>query len=270
MLLKKTYGEWLQEATKALNKANIPSAHLDALLLLEHISSKKKEILLTYPETFIGRNQLRKLNKLLKKRSEHIPLAYLVNKKEFYGREFYVSNKVLVPRPESESFISLLEKISFSKKQKMVDLGTGSGILAITVKSLHPSWDVVATDISKNALTVARKNAKGFGLDIRFTKSNLFNSIDNDFDIITANLPYVPTTLKVLKEVMNEPSVAVFSGEDGLVLYRALLASTFKKGAYLLLESLLSQQEEINRLAKENGFKFIDQENLVLVFKKIK
>ena len=152
----------------------------------------------------------------------------------------------------------------------MVDLGTGSGILAITVKSLHPSWDVVATDISKNSLTVARKNAKGFGLDIRFTKSNLFNSIDNDFDIITANLPYVPTTLKVLKEVMNEPSVAVFSGEDGLALYRALLASTFKKGAYLLLESLLYQQEEIKRLAKENGFKFIDQESLVLVFKKIK
>jgi len=270
MLPKKTYGEWLQEATKALNKANIPSARLDALLLLEQISGKKKEILLTYPETFIGRNRLRKLNRLLKKRSEHIPLAYLVNKKEFYGRDFYVNNKVLVPRPESESFISLLEKISFAKKQKMLDLGTGSGILAITIKSLHPSWDVAATDISKKALTVARKNAKSFGLDIRFRKSNLFNSIDNDFDVITANLPYVPTTLKVLEEVMNEPSVAVFSGDDGLVLYRILLTSSFKKDAYLLLESLLTQQDEIKALAKENGFKLIDKENLVLVFKKIK
>ena len=177
---------------------------------------------------------------------------------------------MLVPRPESESFISLLEKISFAKKQKMLDLGTGSGILAITIKSLHPSWDVAATDISKKALTVARKNAKSFELDIRFRKSNLFNSIDNDFDVITANLPYVPTTLKVLEEVMNEPSVAVFSGDDGLVLYRILLTSSFKKDAYLLLESLLTQQDEIKALAKENGFKLIDKENLVLVFKKIK
>jgi len=269
-LNKKNYNEWLLEARKKLTKAGIPSANLDAILLLEHVVKKNIETILTYPETLLDRFQINKLEKLLKKRLRHTPVAYLVNKKEFYGREFYVNNNVLIPRPETESFISLLEKLSFEKKQKLIDLGTGSGILAVTVKSLHPDWDVTATDISKKALKVARYNAKRIGVEINFKKSNLFNSIDNNFDIVIANLPYVPTKLPVLNEVKKEPQVAIFSGKDGLNLYRNLFKSSFKKDSFLFLESLVSQQKNINLLANKNGFKAIAQEGLVSVFKKIK
>jgi len=267
---KKNYSEWLLGARKKLAAAQIPSANLDAMLLLEYEVKKNKETILTYPESLLTISQKYRLNRLLKKRIRHTPIAYLINKKEFYGKEFYINKNVLIPRPETESFISLIEKMPTKKNLRVIDLGTGSGVLAITIKSLHPKWELFATDISKKALTIARKNAKKNEVTIHFKKSDIFNSIDNDFDIVIANLPYVPSTHYVLEEVKKEPAVAIFSGKDGLDHYRSLFMSHFKNNSLLLIECLEIQQKKIKLLAQRHGFQLIGRDNLVYVFKKIK
>ena len=270
MLNQYTVDKWLRYATKLLDKELIPSSNLDSQLILSHVTKLSKEQILTHPEIKLNVLTVLRLNQLLRKRANHRPLPYLTRAKEFYGINFYVNGDVLIPRPESEAFIDLCKSLKFSKTQSLLDIGTGSGILALTIKNEFPSWSVTGVDISEKALRVAKKNSEQLGIDIKLIKSDLLKNISGNFSILFANLPYVPKDLVTSQEISAEPRIALFSGKDGLDLYKRLFADNkIYSGTMLFVESLIDQQAEIDKIAKENKFIFVDRRDLVSVYKKI-
>ena len=175
-----TYGEWLNIASKEFAAIGIESARLDSLMLLEFVTNTNRAYILANPENPLQGQSLQRLNKLLERRKNREPIAYIIGKKEFYGRQFIVNKKVLVPRPESEDFINLLKdilcnKTSFSEvrnleKKRLIDVGTGSGCLAITAKLEFPDIEVFGSDKSESALSVANSNSKNLDAEVTFKK----------------------------------------------------------------------------------------------------
>lgn len=269
-----TYDQWLRHAIEQCTKANIDTARLDALILLEHATATPRATILAHPETVIDQSVLRQLNTYLQQRVAGTPIAYIICKKEFYGREFIVTPDVLIPRPESEHIVSLLKKYYPTTHQapiKILDVGTGSGCLAVTIKLELPQSQVWACDISRSALSVAKHNADALHADVSFFASDLLVATDDKFDIITANLPYVPTTLTVSNEVLTEPNIAVFSGSDGLDTIRRFFAqvkTNLAKDGVVLLESLVLQHSEIADIATAHGLRLKEAEDLIQVYKR--
>jgi len=230
------------KACQKLQKFNLSSAFLDAELLLSFVLRKPREYVLAHPEIKLTKKQILKFYKLIAQRAKNIPLAYLTGVKEFYGREFYVDKRVLVPRPETETLIEQVksEKLKMKSDAIIVDIGTGSGCIIITLakelenlKSKISNLKFLATDVSPDALAVAKKNVKLHGVDkkIKFLQGNLLEPIlkNKDFLIhnseffILANLPYL--TLKQIKQsptIQHEPRLALTAGKDGLKYYREL------------------------------------------------
>ena len=248
---------------------DIPTARLDALVLLCHVLQKDKSYILAYDDALLKAEELNKLTNVLHRRLQHEPIAYIIGKKEFYGRDFTVNPNVLIPRPESENFIELLKKYPPQNNQSLVDIGTGSGILAITAKKEFPTLNVYATDISTAAIAVARQNAQLLQANIRFIQSDLFLGVEGTFDYIFANLPYVPAGFITSKEITKEPAVALFSGVDGLDCIRTgvdQLMAHCAKSAYVCLESLRSQHNNVVRLCAEQGLVHIETIGLVQLY----
>ncbi len=199
-----TIATWLSQGTDILKKSGIESARLDCLLLLADELQKTKEWLLAHSDHEIGHSNLLGLNTKLVQRSERTPLAYIRTRQEFFGRSFYVDQSVLIPRPESESIITLLCKVQPCKV--ILDIGTGSGCLAITAKLELLNVRVIATDISKRALAVAKNNAKALNAEVEFNEADLFpTTAYPPSTTILANLPYVPDGLVTSKEIDYEP-----------------------------------------------------------------
>lgn len=207
--------KWLSWGGKKLkNKSKTPD--LDALLLLSSVLKKPKEFILAHPDSILKSNLKDKFKNLIYKRQKHIPVAYLLNKKEFFGYTFYVNKDVLIPRPETEKIVE--KALSFiikrpRKKWKILDLGTGSGCIAVALaKELEKrkiDFKIVASDISEKALKIAKLNsAKNKTRNIVFKKSDLFKNINNKFDLILANLPYLKKT-EIKKELEFEPQIAL-------------------------------------------------------------
>lgn len=267
---------WLNQATKKLIKVSVSSARLDTELILTETLQKPREYLLAHPDDNINPNVQKRADKLLRRRIKHEPLAYIVGKKEFYGRDFIVTSDVLIPRPESESFIDLLKKL---KPKTVIDIGTGPGCLAITAKLEFPNTLVIATDIDEKALKIARSNAKMHKVEIEFIKSDLLNfppsivkrltSTVHRPSSIIANLPYVPDNLITSPEIEKEPSRALFSGKDGLDHYRDFwqqIAQQKTKPQYILTESLQKQHQKISDLALTSGYKLQKTDLLVQLY----
>jgi release factor glutamine methyltransferase len=266
---QKTVGQWLSYATELLKNNDVDSSYLDAQLLLSHVTNLTRERILIYPDTKINLYHRIKLDRLLKKRIKHQPIAYLTNEKEFYGKKFFINRDVLIPRPESEDFIVLAKSLNLTKKQSLLDIGTGSGVLALTIKNEFPSWDVTGSDISKKALEVARINQSLLNINVKFIESDLLSALDDNFSIIFANLPYVPQNLITSDEIKSEPRIALFSGHDGLDLYRRLFSEKkIHTETILFIESLTNQQSEIDDIANQNSFTLLKRHLLVSVYKK--
>jgi release factor glutamine methyltransferase len=227
----------LQLATKKIKQAKIETADLDALILLVHVLKKPKEYILAHPEIKLTKTQEKHFFAAVEKRASRFPLAYIIGRKEFYGRDFLVNENVLIPRPETEKIIDLaLEKIleqvqndkgaeilrsaQNDKREKqndkiisILDLGTGSGCIGITLaKELEKrgfNYKIIASDISNNTLKAAKENAKNLNAKkIRFIKSNLFQNIHGKFDLIVTNLPYVKKE-EIKNELQFEPRLAL-------------------------------------------------------------
>lgn len=265
-----SFEQWLAMATKSLQTSDISTARLDALVLLSHVTRLGKAQILARPEAMLPKNQRIRIDALLARRAQHEPIAYITGTKEFYGREFAVTTDVLVPRPESESFIDLLKKHPPTKSQSLLDIGTGSGILAISAKKEFPALAVYATDVSDQALEVAKHNATNHHTKIHFVQSDLFANVTGTFDYIFANLPYVPTTLTVSREVQAEPSLAVFSGADGLDHIRRFVSQVptyCAAGAYICIESLLSQHADIAAICRTHAMTLTGTHGLVQLFR---
>lgn len=262
-------GQYLKSATAKLAGADIASARLDVLILLEDSLHKDRAWILAHPEHELGSTLTDRIDKKLVRRSRHVPLSYIRGQTEFYGRKFKINRHVLEPRPESETMIEHLKKIA-KKGAVMADIGTGSGALGISARLEVPDSQVDLYDISASALAVAKHNTHLHELHLHCRKMNLLSRPLRPYDIILANLPYVPNEWQINKAAKAEPKIAIFGGGDGLDLYRKFFAQLehFKwRPNYVLTESLPPQHDKLAEAAKRHGFKLHKIDDFIQVFK---
>ena len=265
---------WIVSSTKLLQEADVDTARLDTLVLLSDVTGKDRTHLLAHPEIELSNEQLNQLQKLLNRRVKHEPLAYIRRKSEFYGREFAVNKYVLEPRPESETIIQLLKNVSLEQNiRTVIDVGTGSGALAVTAKLELPKAKVFGIDIDQNCLKVAKTNAQKHEVDIEFLQGNLFEPIFNqkidDPITILANLPYVPDGYQINEAATHEPKLALFGGVDGLDLYRTMfqqLNEHLNQPTIVLTEALPSQHHELANIARAQNYIQIAKDDFIQVF----
>jgi release factor glutamine methyltransferase len=239
------------------------SARTDAQLLLGQLLGVDHTWMLAHGDDELGRDELDTFGLLLDERMRGVPIPYLTHSAGFYGREFYVDERVLVPRPESEEVVeAAIGRLRAGKGTRALDVGTGSGALAVTLALEIPSLHVTATDISRDALDVAERNARAFGVkeQVDFVECDVYvhhGSADQRFDCIVANLPYVPSADVPLPPdpVAYEPSLAVDGGADGLVVYRKLaakLVDLLAPGGSLVFEAAPATIYPLAQLVKES------------------
>ena len=243
-----TVGEWIPAATQRLERAGVTSARLEAQLLAAHVLIVDRTYILTHPEAEL--NELA-AETLVQRRESQEPLAYILGYREFYGRKFRVTPSVLIPRQETELLIE--EALKLPTSLRVVDIGTGSGCIAITLKLERPDWDVWAVDISGAALQVARENAETLGAEITFRHSDLFSGLEGErFDLILSNPPYIGIEEPLPAEIRNhEPPTALFADNHGLKIYQQLADAyrhQLNEGGRILLEIGQSQGPAVAEL----------------------
>ena len=253
----------LTKSKNILKKNNIPSASLDCELLLSSSLNISRELLFMNHTEKINDVQLKEFYNLLDRRKKKEPIAYILNKKEFWNNSFYVNKNVLIPRPDTEILIEqILKNYSKNDTLSVLDIGTGSGCIVLSLLKLFKNFKGVAIDISKNALNVAKYNAKMHQLDnrVKFYKSSVDNFFKGKYDLIVSNPPYINNkSLKYLDEGIfkYEPNVALEGGDDGLSLItKVILKSSklLKKGGKLVLEIGFDQKYKVIRLLKSEKY----------------
>jgi release factor glutamine methyltransferase len=260
-----TLQEWLEGGTARLEAGPHPDrARRDAETLLLHLIGKNRAWLLTHlTDDFAGCTAIR-FATLLDRRVKGEPIQHITGESEFYGLPFRINCDVLIPRPETEHLIERVVKLApLFRKPRIVDVGTGSGAIAIALANECPDATVTATDTSEPALKVARGNAErlGFAGRIRFLQGDLLAPVSNEtFDIVVSNPPYVPSSDRdsLAVEVREyEPAGALFAGDDGLRVYRRLIPAAFAllaPSGFIALEIGYGQQEDIRMLLTQTGF----------------
>ncbi|MBP6880822.1 peptide chain release factor N(5)-glutamine methyltransferase [Candidatus Saccharibacteria bacterium] len=264
-----TINDWVKASAKRLSTTGISSARLDCLLLLEHVLGIDRAMILAEPELELSVKRLNSLNELFSRRIKGMPIAYLRNFSEFSFLDFYIDERVLIPRVETED---LLEETVFRapKNARITELGTGSGALAITLKTWRPDLKVIATDISGDALAVAKKNQEEYATDIELIEADLLPVV-YEADIVVANLPYVPTGRPAEPSIAFEPDLALFAGNDGLDIYRRLLKQISAKNInpLLIIEAEPDQKAELVKMANKSGYALEKHHNFCFVFRSI-
>jgi len=246
--------EVLQSTTGYFQRRNIDSPRLNAEHLLAHVLGRKRIDLYLDFEQRLPESELAPLRELVKRRGSGEPLQHLLGTVDFCGRSFRCDKRALVPRPETEQLVELL--ISHLKSEivspRVIDVGTGSGVIALTLAAEFLEAEIVGIDISDDALMLARENAERLGMAhrVRFLRSNLLESMQPSFDLIVANLPYVSTEDRqnLSREVLHDPEVALFAGARGDELMRQLIAqapSWLRPGGMLAMEIGIGQSETL-------------------------
>ncbi len=203
----------------------------EARILLSAFLNKPHEWLFTHEEQTL--TDFQSFKKWIAKRLNNEPLEYITQKVSFYSREFFIQNGVLIPRPETELLVDLaLEQIKNIKNPRILEIGTGSGIISIMLAILCENIDIIATDINEKAIHLAKKNAKKFGVSeqIDFIHTNLDENITGQFDLLVSNPPYISTNEKLQAHVLKEPHEALFSGIDGSKMLKELVLIAKKRG----------------------------------------
>ena len=219
--MNQAVGKFLTDATSLLLEAGVSTARLDCIVLLEDELQKDRAWILAHPDHDIPMSSLERLSEQLSRRTAHVPLAYIRGKAEFYGREFEVTSHTLVPRPETETMIECLKSLGLPEQTRLVDVGTGSGCIAISAALELPGLAVLACDIDLECLAVAERNARKLGATVTFIQSNLIEQVKG-CSVIGANLPYVPDDYSINTAATHEPRHAIFGGTTGLDLYEQL------------------------------------------------
>jgi len=260
--LNKTYKDILIKAVDILSSNDIESPVFEAEYLLAFLLNKDRLYIKINLSNNISVEEENNYFKLIDKRKNRYPLFYITGTREFYGRTFYVEDGVLIPREETEIIIEEAKKLITSPTSQILDIGTGSGIIAVTLAKEFPQSKVFAVDISDTALKVAKKNADNLDVSsqISFIKSNLFENVPKiKFDIIASNPPYIPTkVIETLEpEVRKEPIIALDGGADGLDIYIQVLIQArnyMASNGKIILEIGYDQRDAIETLAKENNY----------------
>lgn len=254
-MTSRTVPEAHTAAAKQLAAAGVPSPEADAWRLLEAATGWSRSALLLNGAEPLDDAAVERLTLLVERRAARVPLQHILGSADFYGLELAVDGRVLVPRPETERLVELvlhelarqdLARSAGSAPQLMIDVGTGSGAVALAVKAERPGTQVVGTDISEDALTVARGNAARLGLEVGFARSDLLReeavaALARRAAVLAANLPYLPETDRgsLQPEAAADPPGALFAADGGLALAARLAEqawSTLPRGAVLALE----------------------------------
>jgi len=268
-----TIGQWLVGAVHQLQDAHIPTAQLDAEVILAHTINKPRTYLHAHPEEFIGLREIEIASARLDLRLDRVPVAYIIGHKDFYGHKFHVTTATLIPRPESEVMIELLrEVVTKPAGKQLVDIGTGSGNLGITAKLLFPELTVSLLDSSRYALKIAEKNAESLKADVEIVWSDLLTSYPYKADYILANLPYVDEKWDRSVETNHEPASALFADQSGLsVIYRLLdtVYNYLSDSGFLFIEADPEQHDKIIEYGLKKRLLLHTQRDYQLVFQKI-
>jgi len=255
----------LSQATEGL-AAISGSPRLDAEILLAHITGKNRSHFRAWPEKELAPEEAAEFWRLVGQRREGVPIAYLIGLREFWSREFEVSPEVLIPRPETELLVEqALTIIPPDRAARILDLGVGSGAIAITLALERPLAEVSALDLSPAALAVAQRNAARHRAgDVRFLHSDWFGALPHDkcFDVIVSNPPYIAETDPHLSrgDVRFEPALALSSGADGLNDIRRIVRQApahLVSGGWLLIEHGYDQAEAVRGLLQQTGFEAV-------------
>lgn len=273
--------EILEQARLKLKQNNIEDEAIICKQLLSYVLNKNKQYLIINMDKEVPKEQYHTFNKYINKIIDGYPLQYITHNQEFMGINFYVDENVLIPQPDTEILVEKTIEIAKTiEKPIILDMCTGSGAIAISIKKNVNEAQVIATDISKEALEVAKQNDKK--CEITFIQSDLFENINNEFDIIVSNPPYVKKEeiKKLSKEVQNEPKLALDGGDDGLYFYRKIIGQAYKylkTNGYLCLEIGEDQKKEVCNLIIENGkyaipiaYKDLENNDRVIITKKVK
>ena len=233
----------------------LKSGVIDIAPLLSLSLNQPNSSLYTNTDYQLTSAELAQLSALIQQREQGVPFAYLSGKKGFYHLDFHVGPDTLIPRPETELLIDIALDLFPDKEEpcQVLDLGTGSGIIAVTLADKNPHWQVYATDFSQAAIDIAKKNATR---DIVFSKGSWFEAVTKqNFDLIVSNPPYIEEDDPHLKALTHEPISALTSGKDGLDDIRIIINEApkfLKKNAYLLLEHGYNQQAKIAELLSQD------------------
>lgn len=232
-----TVAEWCRAAEARLRAAGVEAPRLEAQVLAGHVLAESRTWVLAHPDHEF--NDLAGEG-LLQRREAGEPLAYILGHRQFYGRRFWVGPGVLVPRLETETLVQAVLGAGLPPRAKVLDIGTGSGCIGITLKLESPAWEVVMLDLSPDALRIAQANADTLDASVILVHGDLLPEGDARFDAIVTNPPYVAAADALPREVRDfEPAMALFAGEDGLAVYRRLAreaGSVLEPGGRLFTE----------------------------------
>lgn len=249
---------WLKGATHALQDASIDTAQLDAEILLADLFAKDRAWIFAHGDCLLSSQQLSSIDAQLSRRTTHEPLAYIRGHQEFYGRTFFVDKAVLIPRPESEAIIDLFKTVHLGAEPIIADVGCGSGALGITAWLEHPTSKIHFMDIDPAVFVVTKQNTRHHRVrHCHYYAGNLLEASQDTYDVLLCNLPYVPTSHDVNRAAQHEPTIALFSGADGLDHYR-LLFRQLSSGSYgkptVITESFPFQHKALQDIARTCGW----------------
>ena len=239
-------------------------------LLADALGKRRIDLYLEFDRT-LSEEELVPLREKVQRRVDGEPLQYLLGSWDFFGRAFRTDQRALIPRPETEILVEIALKViraQPSSRNRLLDIGTGSGVLAITLALECPSLSVVGSDVSALALNLARENAEAQGLEhrIEWIESDLLKSVTGPFDFLVANLPYIPTAElpKLACEVQRDPQMALDGGTDGLAVIRRLVEdapNVLTGDAFVILEVGFDQADRVADLMRAQKFRDISVEN---------
>jgi release factor glutamine methyltransferase len=253
----------LNKGINILQKNKTANPQLDSEILLSNLIKRDKKHIILNPKEILNSEQLEKFNSLIERRKKGEPIAYLINKKEFWKDEFFVNKDVLIPRPDSELIIEQVLKIYSKNVQlQVLDIGTGSGCILLSILKERSNFYGTGIDISKKSINVSKFNAKQLNLTnrVKFFHSSVDNFNNGKYDTIVSNPPYIEQLcLKYLeKDVVNfEPKLALNGGFDGFSKIRKVINKAsilIKKNGKFILEIGFNQKNKVIKILKEEGF----------------